>query len=144
MSPFLIAGGAGTVLGLAVAGTIGYFLVSGAHAERDAALKAEKLATEDAIRWTAAASDRDKLIADLNEQLAKITRDAQDTQQAALELIDQAQDRADNTEKQLAKLRSQANAAKESDKPRPLSPAAKLGLEWLRCRAKDPANSSAC
>lgn len=144
MNPFLIAGGIGGVAGLAIAGTIGWFLVSGANAERDAAIKSEKISALSALQWKDASSERDQAIIDLQGQINMITRTAQDTQKAALELIDEANDRASATERQLSKLRSQANAAVEGDKPRPLSPSARAGVEWLRCRAKAPADPAAC
>lgn len=144
MNPILIAGGIGGIGGLVIAGTVGWFLVSGANAERDAAIKSEKIAIESAQQWKDASSDRDKTIIDLNDQIKKITTAAQDTQKAALKLIDEANDRASTTERQLSKFRNQANAALETDKPKSISPSARSALEWLRCRAKTPADPTAC
>lgn len=144
MNPLLISGGLGGIGGLVIAGTVGWFLVSGANAERDAAIKSEKLALTSAQQWKDASSDRDKTIIDLNDQIKNITTAAQDTQKAALQLIDEANDRASATERQLSKFRSQANAALETDKPKSLSPSARSALEWLHCRAKTPADPTAC
>lgn len=144
MNPLLVAGGLGGIGGLVIAGTVGWFLVSGANAERDAAIKAEKLASTSAQQWKDASSERDQTIIDLQGEINAITTEAKDTQKVALQLIDEANDRATATERQLSKLRSQANAALEIDKPKPISPAARAGIEWLRCRAKTPADPASC
>jgi len=106
---------------------------------RDAQAVAERsaeIAAADAKRWEAAAAERDRAIADLTAQLQKITADAQEAELHAIALIEAAAARADATERKLAQLRSQADAATEAERPRALSPYARSGLDWLRCRSE--------
>ena len=106
---------------------------------RDAQAVAERsaeIATADAKRWEAAASERDRAIAALQAELRRITADAQAAEQEAVALIEAAQARADGTERKLAELRRKADASPEAERPRALSTHARGGLDWLRCRAQ--------
>lgn len=134
--PLLIVAGICLAIGAGGAAWIQDYRIDGLRAEAEAAKGALKIARDDAARWEAAAGDRDRVIADLNEQIQQITIDAQNTTLAAIDLIDEAQARADATERKLAELRRQANAANEADKPRPLSPSARSAVDWGLCRSK--------
>lgn len=80
-------------------------------------------------------TQRNDTIARLNAQIEKITTDAQNTQQATLELLDAAEARADATERKMADLRRKANAATDAEKPKQISPSARAAAEWGLCRA---------
>lgn len=145
--PYAIGGGLGLALGCLIAWGAWSFQgerIDARTAERDSARQSRDMALADATRWASAAQMRDGVIKAQKDQIDKLVKDAAESQTAALELIDEANARADSTERKLAQLRKQAHDAPEADKPRPLSPAARAGLEWLRCRAKAPADPGTC
>jgi hypothetical protein len=134
--PLLIAGSIGLAAGAAGAAWVQDYRIDGMRAERDAALNTIDFASADAARWQQAYEARGKAIDALREQVLRITADAQQAELEAIALSEAAQARADATDRTLAKLRSQADAATEAERPRALSHFARNGLEWLRCRSQ--------
>lgn len=143
-NPYVIGGTILVILGLIAGIWIQTERLHGAQDSRDAAIERATMAEQDAKRWHKAADDRDAVVANLNSQIDKITADAAASQQEALARVAAAEAQADATEKALAKLKRKADAAPPADQPKALSPVARTGLEWLRCRqqagpAADPA-----
>jgi hypothetical protein len=134
---------AGLLLAAAIACAVMYWRLDAALDQAAAAEKAAKAAEEsatlargDATRWEAASGERDRIIASLNEQIERMTIEAQAAELEAIELVEQAQARADATEAKMAEFRRRANEANDADKPRALSPAARAAVEWGLCRAR--------
>lgn len=130
------AGALGLLLGASGAWWVQAYRVEGAQALADAqtAIAVEK--DQDAKRWKADSESKDLAIKSLNDQIASLAKDAQETQQAALELIDQANERADMTEQKLTDLRRKANAAAPADKPKPLDTLSRDAVSFGLCRTR--------
>lgn len=145
-NPYVIGGVALVIVGLCAGLWVQTERLHGAQDSRDAALERLTLAEIDAKRWHKATDDRDAVIANLNSQIDKITADAAASQQEALARLAAAEAQANATERALAKLKRKADAAPSADQPKALSPVARTGLEWLRCRqqAGPSADPAAC
>lgn len=98
-----------------------------ARVEAEALLHAT--ASQDAQRWQQAAETRRAEIDRLNAEMEKLVKDHEDTQQAAFALVDEAQKRADETERRLAKLRKEGKDA-------PLNDTARAAADYGLCRAR--------
>lgn len=129
---------AGICLAIGAGGTawIEDYRIDGLRAETVAAKEQAAIARADAERWQKASGEREQAIADLNAQIQQITVDSQATTLAAIELVEEAQAKADATERKLAELRRQANAAPDADKPHPLSPSSRAAVDWGLCRTR--------
>ena len=103
--------------------------INALKAEKVAAIERADAASQDASRWHKAAEERRASIERLNAEMAKLVKDYAETQQAALELLDEAQERADATERRLAKLRKEGTDA-------PLNDTARSAADYGLCRAR--------
>jgi hypothetical protein len=115
-----------------------------AEAKQHEAELARDFYKADATRWQAANAEQIKVhaanLAAFELERAALARSAA----AAIAAAKQAEQDAETTAAQLAKLRSKANAT--PDDVRPIGPLVRDGLEWLRCRqgAGPGADTGAC
>jgi len=140
--PYVIVGGLGLAIGAGGTAWVASYIVDGAEkAEKAANDRADLLAAQHKADETGL-SDRDAAIASLNAEINKITVDATNSTQAALARAAEAEDRATNSEAVIADLKRKSHAAAPQDQPKPLSPYARLGAQWLLCKQKAGAGSA--